>query len=319
MKNRLLFAFILVLTSLGSFAQQIENFSLLRENAFVLNPAVAGTEGWIHGVATFRKQFLQINQSPYTALLAMNGLIASKNIGIGGYLIDDVTGPTSKIGANVAFAYNLPIKRRYSNADPDHILSFGASVSVVQYRLNGADLLQQNPGDPLLVTSTATKIFPDATFGIYYRYKDNFFAGFSVPQIMGLNVNYHSANGTAAIKTTQQFNVLIGGKIPFNRGKLSLDPIADFRYEKGAPPQGDIGLRFTARNWVWIGINYRTLNYVIFEAGFNVKDVFKVSYAYDLNTAKYSQEVGGTHEISLSFNVIKTSKIWRGVGPAPRF
>jgi type IX secretion system PorP/SprF family membrane protein len=319
MTKRLSATFIFLLFILATRAQQIEDFSLLRENSFILNPAVAGTEGWMHGVATFRKEFLQINQSPYTALLAFNGQIASKNIGLGGYLIDDVTGPTSKIGGNVAFAYNLPIKKRHDNSDPDHILSFGASVSVVQYRLNGSQLQPDNPSDPQLTLLSATKLFPDASFGIYYRYKDNFFAGFSVPQIMGLNINYHSADGTAAIKTVQQLNFLVGGRIPFNRGKLSIDPIADFRYEKGAPPQGDIGARFTVRNMVWVGINYRTLNYVVFEGGFNVKDVFKLSYAYDLNTASYTQEVGGTHELSLSFNIIKTSKIWRGVGAAPRF
>ena len=319
MTKRLLAVFIFILTGLGTQAQQIEDFSLLRENAFVLNPAVAGTEGWMHGVATFRKEFLQINQSPYTALLSFNGQIAAKNIGLGGYLIDDVTGPTSKIGANVAFAYNLPLQKKADKSDPDHILSFGASVSIVQYRLNGSELQPNNPSDPQLTLLQATKIFPDASFGVYYRYKENFFAGFSVPQIMGLNINYHSQDGTAAIKTVQQLNFLVGGKIPFDRGKLSIDPIADLRYEKGAPPQGDIGARFTILNLVWVGANYRTMNYMVFEAGFNVKDVFKLSYAYDLNTASYTQEVGGTHELSLSFNIIKSSKIWRGVGAAPRF
>ena len=319
MIRRLLIALVFLSASLAMFGQQIEDFSLLRENAFVLNPAIAGTEGWMHGVATFRKEFLQINQSPYTALLAFNGQIASKNIGLGGYLMDDVTGPTSKIGANIAFAYNLPLKKKYNNADPDHILSFGASVSIVQYRLNGSELQPDNPSDPQLTLLQATKIFPDASFGIYYRYKENLFAGFSVPQIMGLNINYHSADGTAAIKTVQQFNFLVGGKIPFDRGKLSIDPVADFRYENGAPPQGDAGARFTMFNLVWVGCNYRTLNQVVFEAGFNVKDVFKLSYAYDLNTASYTQEVGGTHELSLVFNIPKSSKIWRGVGAAPRF
>ena len=319
MTRYLLTAFIFLSVAGAASAQQIEDFSLLRENAFILNPAIAGTEGWLHGVATFRKEFLQINQSPYTALLAFNGQIASKNIGLGGYLMDDVTGPTSKIEANFAFAYNLPLQKKYDHSDPDHILSFGASVSIVQYRLNGGELQPDNPSDPQLTLAQATKIFPDATFGIYYRYKENFFAGFSVPQIMGLNINYHSADGTAAIKTVQQFNVLIGGKIPFDHGKLSIDPIADFRYENGAPPQGDAGARFTILNIVWVGCNYRTMNYMVFEAGFNVKDVFKLSYAYDLNTASYTQELGGTHELSLSFNIPKSSKIWRGVGPAPRF
>jgi type IX secretion system PorP/SprF family membrane protein len=199
------------------------------------------------------------------------------------------------------------------------MLSFGASVSIVQYRLDGSQLQPNNPGDPQLVSTNVFKIFPDATFGVYYKYRDNFYAGFSVPQIMGLNINYQSQDGTAAIKTVQQFNFLTGGKIYLDHDKLSLEPVADLRYEKGSPPQGDIGMRFTYKNIFWVGYNYRTVNTSVFEAGFNVKDVFMLSYAYDLNMSSYTQQIGGTHEISLSFNVVKKSKIWRGVGAAPRF
>ncbi|MBK8657483.1 MAG: type IX secretion system membrane protein PorP/SprF [Bacteroidetes bacterium] len=46
-------------------AQQVEEFSLLRENAFSLNPALAGMNGWIHGTATFRKQFTKLDRSPF--------------------------------------------------------------------------------------------------------------------------------------------------------------------------------------------------------------------------------------------------------------
>lgn len=304
-------------------AQQVEEFSLLRENAFVLNPALAGTQGWIHGTATFRKQFTRIEQSPYTALLAMDGEIKDKHLGIGGYIIQDVTGPTGKTAGTVSVAYNIPLFKkysaRYSNGRSDHILSIGASISVVQYRLQADKLVLDNPGDPRLYTSTGSKIFPDASFGVYYKWRNNFYAGVSVPQIMGLNINYRGNDGTAMIKKMQHLNILLGGKIEWARGNFSIDPVASFRWVKGAPPQGDVGLRFIIYKIFYVGANYRSLNYAIAEAGFSVKDLFFVSYATDINLSKYRKDLGSTHEICLSFKINQTGRVWRGAGPALRF
>ncbi|HWB62955.1 MAG TPA: PorP/SprF family type IX secretion system membrane protein [Chitinophagales bacterium] len=318
------FGFILLLISFGLVkAQQVEDFSLVRENAFILNPAIAGTEGYVHGFGTFRKQFLQIQESPYTAVLGATGQIAAKHIGLGGYLIHDVTGPTGKSGASFAFAYNLPLQKKrsahYTNGDVDNTLSFGVSISVVQYRLEASQLLLDNPGDPKLFSQNGFKIFPDASFGIYYQWRDNFFAGISVPQIMGLNVNYRAADGTAEIKRVQQLNFLVGGKYAWARDKFSINPVAGLHWENGGPPQGEIGLRFNMYNIFWLGFDYKSVSYGVFEAGFNVKDVFTIAYAYDLSLAKYRPDVGASHEISLGFNIIKSTRVWRGVGPALRF
>ena len=321
--KRILFLLLVVFGVFSVKAQQVEEFSLLRENAFVLNPALAGMEGYVHGVATFRKQFTRIDQSPYTAMVAINGEIKDKHLGIGGYIIHDVTGPTGKTGGTFAMAYNIPLKSkygtRYSNGRNDNILSIGLSVSVVQYRLDATKLLLDNAGDPQLYTSRGSKIWPDVALGVYYRYKDVFYVGASVPQLMGLNVNYRGLDGEAKIKTMQHLNFLVGGKIEWARGLFSIDPVASFRWVKGAPPQGDIGLRFNMYKAFFLGCNYRSINYMIFEAGFNVKEVFRVSYAYDLNFSKYRKDLGSTHEISLSFTVPKSKRVWRGTGPVLRF
>lgn len=313
-----------LLAFVGSvWAQQVEEFSLLRENAFVLNPALAGTQGYIHGTATFRKQFTRIEESPYTALLAMDGEIKDKHVGIGAYVIHDVTGPTGKTSGTVSVAYNIPLYRKYSprltNGRANHILSIGVSLSVVQYRLQGDKLLLNNPGDPKLYSSTGSKIFPDASFGIYYKWKSNFYAGISVPQIMGLNINYRGNDGTAMIKKMQHLNVLVGGKIEMARGNFSIDPVASFRWVKGAPPQGDVGVRFMMYKIFYVGANYRSLNQAVAEAGFSVKDLFFFSYATDFNLSKYRKDLGSTHEICLSFKIAKTGRLWRGAGPALRF
>ncbi|MCS6935096.1 MAG: type IX secretion system membrane protein PorP/SprF, partial [Chitinophagales bacterium] len=304
-------------------AQQVEEFSLVRENAFLLNPALAGMEGWIHGVGAFRRQFTRLEEAPYTAAFAMDGRITNKRLGLGGYLLHDQTGPTGKSGVTFACAYHFHLWKirgaRYTNRQSDHVISVGLALGAVQYRLRGDKLQLNNPGDPGLAQATATQIFPDASAGIYYRYKQNFYIGISSPQILGLNVNFRSALGAAEIRRVQHLNVLVGGKIAWYRGNFSIDPVAAFRWAKGAPPQGDIGLRWVVYRVFWIGANYRSMQQMIFEGGFNAKDNFRISYAYDFNFSPYRQRIGATHEIALSFTVNKSSRIYRGVGPVLRF
>ncbi len=321
--RKILLSLLSIVYCLSSVAQQVEEFSLIRENAFTLNPALAGMEGYIHGVATFRKQFTRIDASPYTAMLAMDGEIKDKHIGIGGYILHDVTGPTGKTSGTISVAYNIPLYKKFSarlsNGRANHVLSVGISLSVVQYRLDATKLLLDNAGDPELYTTKGTRIFPDASFGVYYRYKEIFYAGISVPQIMGLNVNYHGQDGLAKIKTAQHLNFLVGGKYEWARGNFSINPVAGLRWVKGAPPQGDIGLRFMIYKVFWLGCNYRSMNYMVFEAGFNVKEYFKFAYAYDFNFSKYRKDVGSTHEISVLFNIPERGRVWRGAGPVLRF
>lgn len=293
--------------AISTQAQQVEEFALVRENAFVLNPAMAGMNGWIHGTLSGRKQFTKLDQSPYTAMLALDGKILGKNVGIGGYLIQDQTGPTGKSGLTVAAAYNLPIfgkhEARASNGKSKHVLSIGLAVSAVQYRLRGDQLDVNDQNDPGLYTTKGNKIFPDLSVGVYYKYKQNFYVGVSSPQLMGLNINYRGNDGLAKIRKVQHLNVLLGGKIEFQKGKFSLDPVAAFRWVKNAPPQGDIGLRFHMYKVFWIGANYRSINYAVVEAGFRVKEIFTFAYAYQMNISKYRRDIGGTHEVSLGIDL----------------
>jgi type IX secretion system PorP/SprF family membrane protein len=322
MKKLLLLSFLPLLAA-HVYSQQVESFSLLRENSFTLNPALAGMQGWIHGTVTGRKQFSKLDGAPYTAMLAMNGQIEGKNVGIGGYLIHDVTGPTSKSAITISAAYNIQLYRaraaRYSSKRSDHILSVGISISAVQYRLRGDQLLVNDANDPDLYTTKGFKIYPDLSFGIYYRYKNNFYLGASAPQLMGLNIDYVGSDGIARIKKIQHLYLLIGGKIEWARGNFSIDPVAAFRWVKGAPPQGDVGLRFMAYKVFWVGATYRSRHYMVFDAGFNIKDKFSVLYAYDMNLNNYRRDIGSTHEISLNFDISRAQRVWRGKGPALRF
>lgn len=306
MKKRLL---LLCLTASSAlFAQQTEQFSFVRETAFMENPAVAGTKGFLWGMAGFRKQFTQINSSPYTTYLGFHGQIEGKSLGLGGYLIHDVVGPTGRTGANFSFAYHLKLGKNNPwrfNEETSHLISFGLSASLFQYRLAGNKLIPNDQGDPELFTSRSYKFFPDVAFGVYYKWKKHLYASISVPQIMGLDINYQGRDGDGSIRRIQHLYFMVGGQYSVADGKFTIDPVLAMRWVKGAPFQADAGVRFNIMKWAYLGVNYRTSKYLAFEGGMNVKDVFYIGYAYDFFVASYRKDVGATHEVTMSYRFHK--------------
>ncbi|MFN8275998.1 MAG: PorP/SprF family type IX secretion system membrane protein [Chitinophagales bacterium] len=306
-------------------AQQIEQFTLVRENAAALNPAMVGAKGFLAGTATFRRQYININQSPYTAFVQMEGQVEDKNVGIGASFIHDNTGPVGKTGVTLSAAYQIRFNKYellqeenvHYNTEDRHMLCVGLSFSLMQYRLNATLLHPEMQGDPELYTSHAYKLLPDMSLGVWYQWGRKFYAGISVPQIIGLKVNYIGKDGTSGIKLVQHLNFMLGGKINIKPEKFSIDPVAALRWENNAPPQGDIGLRFTFLDAIWIGANYRSLNAVIFDLGLELKGVVRLCYAYDLELSKYRNDIGGTHEACVQFRFNRqglSDRKWLGGG-----
>lgn len=314
-----------ILYTVSANAQQIEQFSLFRENAVALNPAMVGTKGFLSGTGTFRKQFATITDAPYTAYLMMDGQVTDKNFGVGGSFIHDQTGPTGKTGITIAASYQIRLgksRNRYAtihyNTAGTHMLTIGISVSMMQYRLNGSMLHPEMGGDPELYTSHAYKLLPDVAFGIYYQWKKHLYAGVSVPQVLGLPENYVARDGVSSIKTVQHLNFLLGGKIDVVKRKFSLDPAGTFRWVKGAPPQGDIGLRLTFLEGLWVGGGYRSSQYIVMDAGVEIKGMIRLSYAYDYDLSAYRPDIGPTHEFTLGFRYnhhsVKDTRFFAGMG-----
>ena len=300
--------------ALGLHAQQISEFSLIRENAVALNPAMTGVQGYMSGLATFRKEFTQISQSPYTAFAMMEGQIADKNIGIGGSMIADQTGPLGRTGVSISASYQLKLgstydyvnsERGHYNTISDHMITFGLSLSFMQFRVNGSELNPLQTGDPQLFGNNVYKLAPDAAFGIYYQWMHHLYIGVSVPQILGLNESFTGHNGVAYVQTVRHINAIAGSKIDIVKGKFSIDPVAAFRWVKNAPPQGDAGLRFTFLNSIWVGGTYRSLNTFVLDAGVEIKTIVKICYAYDYHFASYTTDIGPTHELTVAFRYNK--------------
>src|SRR6266542_2869158 len=94
------FSFILSLLIFiaGADAQQLQTSSLYDLQGVFHNPAMAGiSEKAMVGVS-YRTQWSTITSSPKTATVFGSLALPEHNIGLGAYIYNDKTGPTSRTG-----------------------------------------------------------------------------------------------------------------------------------------------------------------------------------------------------------------------------
>lgn len=299
----------LLFISVSLSAQQLPDFSLYRENAFLYNPAVAGTDQASVITLSVRKQWTNINASPFTGVASFQTSIEDKNIGVGATIFTDFIGPTSFTGISGSFAYNLVLSEFRRGVSEYKVLSFGLSASIMQHRINGNKIRLDIPQDDAIFRNKGSQFFPDASFGIYYKSK-TLFASASIPQLLNLNVTVEGQNGEESrFKKMQHYYAMFGGRIFLNEKKASgpndklfyIEPAFNFHYVINAPPQAMISTRFVIQEVFFVGAGWRSLSAVMFEGGFTISKAFSVGYSYDMGAGNVRKDVGQVHELSMKF------------------
>jgi type IX secretion system PorP/SprF family membrane protein len=233
--------------------------------------------------------------------------------------MNDRTGPTSFTGGTVTAAYHISFEKLNPFKWPLFLrqskIAVGLSASVYQYRLNSNDLQLDQPNDPAINSVQNQKWSPNAGLGIYYYY-DKFFLGFSIPNVIPLDVQFDQGATESNLKRALHYYVVVGGKIPLGsknayQPKFFLEPMVWFRTVKGAPFQVDGHLRFRYKNLFWIGAGYRSMKTVVADAGVMIKNHFSISYAYDQSLLDVRSYIGSTHEIVLAYQFDNKKKTYR--------
>jgi type IX secretion system PorP/SprF family membrane protein len=182
-------------------AQQNPIYSQYMFNKFLINPAVAGSEGYTAFNLTAREQWIGFKDAPYTHALSGQTRVSPRSwlgrlhnvrsrssrasrmsrVGLGGYLFNDHRGPIDQTGVQLSYAYHLPLDEAQ--------LSYGLSATIVQYSINKNKLVLWDPNDDLVMNSNLTRIIPDFNFGVYYTSPD-YYAGFSVNQLIQSSLKF---------------------------------------------------------------------------------------------------------------------------------
>jgi type IX secretion system PorP/SprF family membrane protein len=189
---------------------------------FIFNPAIAGSKDFFSVDFTTSAQ-----RSSNSQIVSGNSRLAKKpadyfsspggseftNIGLGGYIFNDVNGPARNLGIGISGSYHIPLNKKNLS-----FISIGASVKGVSFKRDSAVASDPDPHQP-----AKEAFYPNADFGIYY-YDPKFFAGVSVVNLLG-NPEQKDTLGNYDIAVSRQYFLQTGFKILLSKPmKIVLEP-----------------------------------------------------------------------------------------------
>ena len=281
-------------------AQQLPHITQYMINNYSINPAVSGMYDYYQIKTSIRNQWTGIDDAPRTTVLNIYGK-KNNQVGLGGSVFSDVTGPTSRTGGAMSYSYTLSI-------NPVIDLSFALSAGFTQFKIIKSGISVENQNDPLMQGGDVVRTLPDATFG-FNLYSDNWYFGLSVPQLLSSELNlmdddFARIYDTTSIdgKLSSHIYLLAAYKYKLNNS-LTIEPNCFYKYVKGAKGQLDLGVKTEYKELLWGGLNYNfnnDLSSLSALLGFNINERFNMGYSYGLPSSEY---YSGSHEFMLGVKI----------------
>lgn len=288
------------------WSQQVPLYSQYMLNGFLLNPAVAGSEGYSAVNLTAREQWIGMSHAPGTYALSFQTRVLKKsyisrgssvkkrkkkgsrsgNVGLGGYFFNDRNGAVERIGFKGSYAYHI----NFSHSQ----LSFGLSLVATQFSLDDDLIKLADPGDELWLGAHKSVFIPDADFGVYYT-ASNYWGGFSVDQLFE-SILKIGDSGYDRYTMERNYYLIGGYDFELNRD-LTFSPSTLLKYAESQKFQADISGKLYFQQQYWGGLTYRTGHTIIIMAGVSV-DKLIFGYAFDIGLNSTMKHSYGTHEFT---------------------
>lgn len=254
-------------------AQQIPNSSMISETRAAWNPAFTanGNEMIIDGF--FRMQWLGFSGAPVSGYASFQYPLADYNMSAGALINIDRTGPVSKVGLQLNYAYKVKeFMSKYGQ------MALGVSANFQQYSLNTDNAIVNDANDKLIGRNTASVFFPAIGGGFFYNsstreYRENsFYVGAAMNKAFATDVLVNDFNQVR--QNHIHFNV--GGKIYSYNSFFEPMLIANYV----SPDILDVlySLKYEMRDAFWCGLGYASSGTLGVQGGL-IMDRFGSKYA----------------------------------------
>lgn len=279
-------------------AQQLQTSSLYDLQGVFHNPSTAGVKGSVVGVS-YRTQWNGFSGSPKTATAFGSFNVPSLKIGIGGYLYNDKTGPTSRTGVQLAFAKHIPMANEGK-------FSIGIEARGQQYSLDRAKLTATLGADPAIGTSENRFVF-DAGFGISYTGK-KLQLGASVSNLVQSKLDFYTGNLSPNESARLYRHYFFHGSYKWDVDEsTTITPNFLVIYLPNAPTEFQGGVRVEHKELFFWGLSLRAKQSFMLSAGLHINKKFTVGYAFDIYQTPLSvfDKGANAHEMLLRYNLSK--------------
>jgi type IX secretion system PorP/SprF family membrane protein len=308
--KRILLSIMIALAAGTLRGQQLPLYSQYLYNKFLINPAVAGSDGYTSLNLTAREQWVGYSGAPRTYSFSAQTRVLKKSymlkqtrlkkevfrpatdgrVGIGGYIFSDKNGLIQRTGFQLSYAYHLWLQNSTQ-------LSFGLAFTGYHYKINEEEIDFEDPNEPWMNNNLRRGMFvPDATAGIYLL-NSKYCLGLSAAQLFQASGKI-SGNAYKDVKINRQY-YLFGSYDFVPAYKTIIQPSFLFMTSEQIKPVADIGLNYIYDNNFWAGLAYRTSGAVIATVGARYENLF-FGYAFDFTLQEIQRVTYGTHEITIA-------------------
>ncbi|MDX9771672.1 MAG: PorP/SprF family type IX secretion system membrane protein [Tenuifilaceae bacterium] len=302
-------------------AQQQPVYSQYMMNPFLINPAIAGYQGYTDFNLIGREQWLGYSEGPSTYALSgqtrilrtsyrnRSRVIRSRSrrrrpsgrVGIGGFIYNDQNGAMSRTGFQGTYAYHIYVR--------DIQYSAGVSLSAFQFRTNvtGGDLYDGR--DPSL-DGIRPGYSPDANVGFLVS-GDYFYAGLSGTNLFQSAIQFGGGSAETAYRLLRHYNVIAGYKYQERRSDYGFEPSIMLAFTERLSWTLDINFKAYYKEDYWAGISYRTAGAVVTMFGMNYQN-FYFGYAFDYGFGDIPNIAQlGSHEIMIGMRLGDSARRYR--------
>lgn len=303
MKKLLGIAFILSLLQVEfATAQQDPQYTQYMYNMIVVNPAYAGLKDGLTINLLYRNQWSGLDGAPETFTAAAHTPIGEK-VGLGASIIRDELGPVQETNAYADFSYTLDLSGSLR-------LALGVKAGATFHEIGLASLELQDPSDPFF-SQNVSRTNPNIGTGAFL-YSDRFYVGLSVPNL--LNSVHLDENGLMFGSETNHYFATAGYVFePTDNLKLKPNVLVKSAFE--APTSFDINLNALFAEKFELGVSYRLDDSFSGIVGFQATPEFRIGYAYDAVVSEINEVAPSSHEIILTYNILRNKKALR----SPRY
>lgn len=276
-----------------SNAQQDPMVSQYMFNGLYLNPAYAGSHDYWTSTLSYRNQWVGFDGAPETAIAAVDGPIANKNMGLGVILLHDRIGVTRQNTALFNYAYQIK-----TSSTSKFALGVNAGFSQFSARLSELTVWDE---DQVFQNDITSKILPRFGVGAYY-FGDKHYIGLSVPTLFayqkGMDFNFDLSRASFL----RRHYLFTAGYVFETSKDIKLKPSILLKYVKSAPLEADFNLSTVYKDKFWIGASFRTGDAVAIILEYQTNSYFRVGYAYDITVSKLRNYSQGSHEIMIGID-----------------
>jgi type IX secretion system PorP/SprF family membrane protein len=261
-------------------------------NPLSINPAYAGNRGALNIAAFYRRQWTGIAGAPETMTLSADAPFLDSKLGLGFIITNDKIGVTKETHFLTNYSYKI-------NMDKGN-LSLGLGAGLMTTNTAWSDLVVLDPGDENFLNNSRVFVVPDFSFGVYYSYQ-NYFAGLSVPKLLGYKFDFDKNKYTIMFNPGQYDYLLNVGYVYSLSKKIKLFPSTLVTISPKEKLLVDLNAYVSLNDRIWAGLSYRNKRSLGVLFQFAVNNQFRIAYTYDIDFGTLGHYSNGSHEIMIRY------------------